>query len=90
MEAGGFKSGRFYVYIILCEDGSYYTGYSNNPAQRLIEHLKGRGARYTRMHKPIRIVYVQQHKSRVAAMARERKIKSLSHLAKRKLIADTI
>jgi putative endonuclease len=75
-----------YVYILLCADGSYYTGYSNNPGHRLVEHLKGRGARYTRMHKPRRIVYLRRHKTRRAAMLQERRIKTLTHEEKRKLI----
>ena len=76
----------YFVYILLCADGSYYTGYSNDPAQRFGEHLSGRGARYTRMHRPTGIVYLQGHKTRRDAMARERKIKTLTHEAKRKLI----
>jgi putative endonuclease len=80
------KKVAYYVYIILCEDGSYYTGYSNDPAHRLAEHLKGRGAKYTRMHKPKQIVYIQRHGTRRAAMARERKIKALTHKAKRRII----
>ena len=80
------KKVAYYVYIILCEDGTYYTGYSNDPAHRLAEHLKGRGAKYTKMHKPKRIVYIQRHKTQRAAMIRERKVKTLTHEAKRKLI----
>jgi len=80
------KAVPYYVYIILCEDGSYYTGYSNDPDHRLAEHLKGRGAKYTKMHKPKRIVYIQRHKTQRAAMIRERKVKTLTHEAKRKLI----
>ena len=82
------KESSYYVYILLCDDGSYYTGYSNNPAHRLVEHLKGRGARYTRMHRPRRLVYLQQHRTRRAAMVRERRIKALTHEAKRRLIED--
>ncbi|HYB84628.1 MAG TPA: GIY-YIG nuclease family protein [archaeon] len=83
------KPGSYYVYILLCEDGSYYTGYSNNPAHRLVEHLKGRGARYTKMHRPRSIVYLQQHKTRRAAMIQERRIKTLTHEAKRRLVEST-
>ena len=76
----------YYVYILLCADGSYYTGYSNNPSNRLIEHSKGRGARYTRMHKPNGIAYLQSLKTRSAAMKRERQIKTFTHEQKRNLI----
>ena len=82
------KSTVYYVYILLCADGSYYTGYSNNPAHRLVEHQKGRGAKYTRMHRPSRMVYLRRHKTRRAAMMQERKIKNLTHEAKRRLIEN--
>jgi putative endonuclease len=84
------KNQWYYVYILLCADGSYYTGYSNNPTHRLGEHLKGRGARYTRVHKPSRIVYLRRHKTQKAAMLQERKIKTLTHEEKRKLIEAAI
>jgi putative endonuclease len=83
------KPDSYYVYILLCADGSYYTGYSNNPANRFIEHSKGRGARYTRMHKPNGIAYLQSLKTRRAAMRRERQIKTFTHEQKRNLIEST-
>ncbi|MGP8068696.1 MAG: GIY-YIG nuclease family protein [Candidatus Bathyarchaeia archaeon] len=83
------KRDSYYVYILLCADGSYYTGYSNNPANRFIEHSKGRGARYTKMHKPNGIAYLQSLKTRRAAMRRERQIKTFTHEQKRNLIENT-
>jgi len=83
---GGAGLPSYYVYILLCADGSYYTGYSNDPAHRFDEHLSGHGARYTRMHRPTGIVFLQGHKTRKDAMSRERKIKRLTHEEKRKLI----
>jgi len=80
----------YYVYILLCDDGSDYTGYSNNPTQRFGEHVSGRGAKYTRMHTPSRIVYLQGHDTRIAAMRRERKIKTLTHAGKQRLIEAAI
>lgn len=78
----------YFVYILLCSDGSYYTGYSNNPARRLVRHMKGQAANYTRMHKPIRLVYLQRLKTRRAAMKREREIKALTHEEKHDLVED--
>jgi putative endonuclease len=69
----------YYVYLLLCDDGSYYTGYTNNVASRLERHKKGHGARYTRMRKPRKVVYVEKFSTRVAAIRRERRIKALSH-----------
>jgi len=51
-------------------------------------HKKGRGARYTRMHEPDELVYVEPFESRSEAMRRERKIKKLSHDRKQQLIND--
>ena len=75
----------YYVYIILCKDGSYYTGYAEDVKCRVELHKKGQGARYTRMHKPEKIVYVEEFDSRSEAMKREREIKSLSHSKKQRL-----
>jgi len=71
--------------MLLCEDGSYYTGYTKNVSSRFERHRRGHGARYTRMYKPKEVVYVKRFRTRVAAMRMERKIKTLSHEAKREL-----
>ncbi|WP_455363312.1 GIY-YIG nuclease family protein [[Eubacterium] cellulosolvens] len=76
----------YYVYLLLCDDGSYYTGYTNDVACRLQRHERGRGARYTRIRRPKRIVYVERLRSRRAAMRRERQIKALTHNQKRDLV----
>ena len=76
----------FYVYILLCRDGSFYTGYTKNLEERTKLHESGKGARYTRMHKPERVAYVELFDSRAKAMKRERAIKKLSHQQKLNLI----
>ena len=76
----------FYVYILLCRDGSFYTGYTKNLEERTKLHESGNGARYTRMHKPERVAYVELFVSRAKAMKRERIIKKLSHQQKLNLI----
>ncbi|HXZ90815.1 MAG TPA: GIY-YIG nuclease family protein [Candidatus Dormibacteraeota bacterium] len=82
------KTNSYYVYILLCDNGSYYTGYSNSPTHRLADHLKGKGAKYTRMHRPRKIVYLQRHRTRRAAMMGEHRIKTLTHEGKRRLIEN--
>jgi len=77
-----------YVYLLLCDDGSYYTGYRNNVASRFERHMKGHGTRYTRMHRPKRVVYVEEFKTRGAATRREQRIKGLSHREKRELVTN--
>lgn len=76
----------YYVYILICKDGSYYTGYAKNVEQRAEQHKKGQGARYTRMRGLKKVVYVEEFNSRSEAMKREREIKSLSHSEKQRLI----
>ena len=76
----------YYVYIIQCEDGSFYTGYTKDVDSRLKHHMSGRGGRYTRMHKPEKLVYMEKFASRVEAMKRERAIKKLNGCQKFDLI----
>jgi putative endonuclease len=76
----------FYVYILLCRDGSFYTGYTKNIDARTRLHASGKGARYTRMHKPKRVAYVELFNSRAKAMKREREIKKMAHQQKLNLI----
>ena len=76
-----------YVYLLLCDDGSYYTGYTSNVASRFEKHKKGYGARYTRMRKPKRIVHVEKFRTRAEAMRRERQVKALSHKEKDQLVS---
>jgi putative endonuclease len=81
------KKGSYYVYLLLCDNGSYYTGYTNNVRSRYERHKKGSGARYTRMHRPKMLVHVEEFKTRGAATRRERQIKALSHKAKHDLVS---
>jgi putative endonuclease len=53
-KAAGTKC--FWIYILECDDGSYYTGYTVNLARRYRQHVEGKaGVRYTRSHRPVRI-----------------------------------
>lgn len=76
----------YYCYIVECADGSYYTGWSLDPARREKQHNRGKGAAYTRLHRPVRLVYVEEQPDLTAAMKRERAIKTLKHEQKQKLI----
>ena len=79
---------HYYVYILRCKDGSYYTGHAKDVEKRFEMHKKGRGARYTRIHEPEKLVYTEQFENRGEAMKRERKIKKLSHDKKQQLILE--
>jgi putative endonuclease len=75
----------YYVYMVLCEGNNFYTGYTKNLDSRMKLHMKGKGATYTRIHKPKRIVYVEEYGSIAEAMRREKNIKKLSHNQKKTL-----
>lgn len=74
-----------YCYIVECADGTLYTGWTTDPDRRLLMHNKGRGARYTRMRRPVKLVYVEQQPDRNSAMKRERAIKKMPRERKQKL-----
>ncbi|MCJ7559140.1 GIY-YIG nuclease family protein [Candidatus Bathyarchaeota archaeon] len=76
----------FDVYIIQCMDGSFYTGYTKNIDARARLHASGKGARYTRVHKPQKVAYVELCDSRAKAMKRERELKKMTHQQKLNLI----
>ena len=75
----------YYVYIVACKDGAFYTGYTRNVKARLKQHKLGKGARYLKTHHPDKIVYKEKFASRGEAMKRERAIKRLTHEQKLKL-----
>ncbi|HHV05168.1 MAG TPA: GIY-YIG nuclease family protein [Anaerolineaceae bacterium] len=79
---------RFYCYMVECANGAFYTGWSNDPVRREKTHNAGRGARYTRMNGPVRLVYVEEVADKATALKRELDIKKLSHTAKGKLIEN--
>jgi putative endonuclease len=76
----------FYCYILECSDGTYYTGWSSDPQRRLREHNSGKGARYTRSRRPVRMVYLEELPDKSSALKRERAIKALPRPKKIKLI----
>ena len=75
-----------YVYVLLCNGGSFYTGVTKNVNSRMRRHINGKGARYTKIHRPNKIVYVEALASRAEAMRRERAIKKMNHNQKTRLI----
>lgn len=72
----------YFVYMLLCTDGSYYTGITNDLTRRYRLHQTGRGGAYTRSHPPIRMVYSEALSDKSHALRREIEIKKLSHQQK--------
>lgn len=75
-----------YCYIVECADGTYYTGWTTDPERRVATHNKGLGAKYTKMRRPVKLMYVEEQPDRKAAMKREIAIKRMKRLGKEKLI----
>jgi putative endonuclease len=75
-----------YCYIVECSDGTYYTGWTTDPARRVAAHNKGRGAKYTKMRLPVKLVYVEEQPDRISALKRELAIKRLGRKGKEKLV----
>jgi putative endonuclease len=65
----------WFVYILLCEDNSLYTGSTNNLEKRFADHKSGKGGKYTRSHKPLKIVYQEPFETKSEALKREIEIK---------------
>lgn len=76
-----------FVYIVQCADGTLYTGWTVDLEQRLAAHNGGRGARYTRGRRPVRLVYWEQQPDQSSGQRREAALRRLSRAAKLRLIA---
>ncbi len=79
-----FKSEPCWVYLLECADGSLYPGIARDVGVRLGEHVAGRGARHTRIHRPVRLLGKALCPNRGTAMRVERRLKRLSAWHKRR------
>lgn len=75
----------YYVYMVRCKDNSLYTGWTTDPKRRAKEHNKGKGAKYTRSRRPVKLVYVEETSTKQEAMKREYAIKQLQKVEKEKI-----
>lgn len=76
----------FFCYLLECSDGTYYCGWTKDVNRRVETHNKGRGARYTRSRRPVKLVYFEELPNQGDAMRRERKLKQKSHDQKAAMI----
>jgi len=77
---------QFSVYIVLCNDGTFYTGYAVDLLKRIDVHNSSKtGAKYTKIRRPVKLVYSEHYSTKSEAMKREYVIKQLSHNEKKKL-----
>ena len=79
---------KFYTYIILTVDNTYYCGYTDNPETRFEKHKAGLAAKYTRSHKPLKMVYIKEFATKSEAMREECRIKNLTRKQKEELVEN--
>ncbi len=80
------KNPPWYLYILECCDETFYTGISPNPEKRVQDHNTGKGARYTRSRRPVKIVYQEICEDKSAALSRECQVKALPRKLKEELV----
>lgn len=78
---------KWSLYILRCNDGSFYTGVTNNLQRRVKMHNSGRASRYTRSRRPVELLYEEICGSRTQALVRECFVKGYTRPQKEKLIA---
>ncbi len=76
----------FYVYILRCSDGSYYTGHTDDLEKRIAQHKEGEVPEYTRNRRPLELAFADEFPSREEALERERQIKGWTRAKKEALI----
>lgn len=80
---------KYFVYILLTRSNTYYCGYTDDVQKRFKQHCEGKGAKYTRANKPLKIVYSKEFETKEAAMKEECRIKKLSREKKELLLKQS-
>lgn len=77
----------YHVYLLLCADGTYYTGYTGDLARRLKQHQSGSIPRaYTKSRRPVELVWAGEFETKKEAREQEKRIKHLNTASKESLI----
>ncbi|MBT3231136.1 GIY-YIG nuclease family protein [Candidatus Uhrbacteria bacterium] len=77
---------KYYAYILKCIDDSYYTGSTFNLDERVKKHNQGTASEWTKMRRPVQLVYSEEYARLIDATQRERQIKNWTREKKDKLI----
>ncbi|HEY7811125.1 MAG TPA: GIY-YIG nuclease family protein [Allosphingosinicella sp.] len=78
---------QFWVYILRCQDGTYYTGHTDDLEKRMAQHHEGTGADWTMRRRPVELVWCDWAGTRYEALEFERRVKNWSKAKKEALIA---
>ena len=78
----------YYAYVVECADGTLYSGYTTDIERRLMAHNAGRGARYTKGRRPVKLAYLEELPTESAARKREAALQRLRRTQKLQLIRE--
>jgi len=81
------KTPPWFIYILRCNDGSYYVDVASDVADRVREYDSGQGSAFTKKRRPVKLVYVEEHKSYASARKREAQLKGWRREKKEWLIS---
>ena len=73
---------KYYTYVLLTENNTFYCGYTDDVEKRYEKHISGKGAKYTRANKPVKIIYTAEFETKSEAMKEECRIKDLTRQEK--------
>lgn len=81
----------YYVYVLRCADNSLYCGQTKDLERRIAEHNGEKSkSKYTRVRRPVKLVYFEKHRTLSKVLKREYEIKSMTKKEKEKLINITL
>ena len=81
------RKGKHFVYIVQCSNNTYYTGYTPDIEKRLRLHNAGKGAKYTRDRRPVKLVWCKEYRYFKPAFITEKRIKNLTRKQKEALVS---
>lgn len=70
------RPGKWFVYVLECDDGSYYKGFTKDIITRWKEHLNGKGAEWTKKHPPVKLIHWEEFDSEAEVVNREKELKT--------------
>lgn len=80
------ENNKYYVYILKCNDDTFYIGTTNNVEKRVATHNSGRGAKYTRIRRPVKLLYFEEQTNKSEALKREYILKKLTRRKKEEFL----
>ncbi|MBU1078773.1 MAG: GIY-YIG nuclease family protein [Spirochaetes bacterium] len=83
------RKAHYFTYILECGDGTYYTGHTSDLEKRIEKHNSGKGAKYTRARKPVKLAWFKKYKYYKCAFNKEIELKKLTREQKEHLVKRT-